>query len=332
VNLLAESVPLEATALDAEQTAPNPLLSQQADVDPMKAKTQLRDQRLARDQTLAMTLVAPGSFVPVSETGRHQGTDGDSNARLDMKNASFESLFSEPPVGTLHRMLSGEESVFLAVKRHCQEASGASESLTLSHQVSDDFTSSDTAFLILDSHVYAGQVCEGARVKRRDLQDLQDTAPAADVSSNLDSAQGQEWTCADLTQRQSAHEADPNDELEQEIQFYRKKVRGYTQTPLPADGPSIHMLHTFAAPLSKFWSRTRHAKEESGNERTEALPWGLGLARCEEHAVSQEKYLGSWVRGLPHGDIDQMCCQMLVGGRSFYTIYSTKQAIVTVVN
>ena len=300
MNLLAESAPLEAPALDAEQTAANPLLSQQGDVNTIKAKTPLSNQGVAIAQ------FAQGSFVPGSETGCHQGTDGDSNARLDMKNASFESLFSEPPVGTLHKMLSGEETVFLAVKRHYQEASGASETLTLSRQVSDDFISSDTAFLILDSRVYAGQVCEGARVKRRDLQDLQDTAPAADFSSNLDNARGQEWTCADLTQRQSAHEADHNDELEQEIQFYREKVRGYTQTPLPADGPSIHISHTFA-PLSKLWSRTRHAKEESGDERTEALPWGLGLARCEEHAVSQEMYSGSWVRGLPHGDIDQIC-------------------------
>ena len=102
MNLLAESAPLEAPALDAEQTAANPLLSQQGDVNTIKAKTPLRDQRLA------MTLVAPGSFVPGSETGRHQGTDGDSNARLDMKNASFESLFSEPPVGTLQKILSGE--------------------------------------------------------------------------------------------------------------------------------------------------------------------------------------------------------------------------------
>jgi hypothetical protein len=299
-----ESAPLEAPALDAEQTAANSLWSQQGDIDPLKAKTPLSNQGVAIAQ------FAQGSFVPGSETGCHQGTDGDSNAKMDMTNARSESSFCKPPVGTLHKMLSGEETVFLP-ERHYQEASGASESLTLSRQVSDDLTFSDTAFLILDSRVYAGHVCEGTRVKRRDLQDLQDAASAADFSANLDSEQGQEWTCADLTQRQCAHQADPNDELEQEIKFYRARVRGYTQTPLPAKGSSSCMLHTFA-PLSKFWSRTRHEKEESGDDWAEALPWGLGLVRCEEHAVSPEIYLGSWVRGLPHGDIDQICIYMSV--------------------
>ena len=235
---------------------------------------------------------APEIDASLSDAGRQRE---DSKALEQTDRARRRQRRSTPAVGTLHYMLAQEDAKFLPVERQCLKPSGTSDPPGASHQTGDGYVHSDTAFLVLESFEYAGHCLRGTRVQVRDHD------ATADTSSSLDGKQGQGGAStqghAAITERASVcAAADPDGEmLEQEIKFYRAKIRGFSQTrPLASNSRT---------PISDYWSRsTRYTKEEGGDNLTESwLPWGLGHVRYDEHAASQEAYLGSWAWGLPNG-------------------------------
>ena len=236
---------------------------------------------------------APEIDASLSDAGRQrEASESLEQADCPRGRQRLEACCSTPAVGTLHNMLAQEDAEFFPVERQLCKPSGTSDPPGASHQIDDD-----TAFLVLESFEYAGHCRQGTRVQERDHD-----AATADSSSNLDGEKGQRGASkqahADTKKRASVHAADPDDEmLEQEIKFYRAKVRGFSQTLPLARNP--------CTPISDSWSRTRYTQEKGGDnllESLESLPWGLGHVRYgREHAASQEIYLGSWARGLPNG-------------------------------